>query len=164
MERWDTSVREEHNALEAQARALRAVLEIDAGTEDRRGTLRGFIRAIGPDLELHLRKEEGVLFPGLQKLSPEKAGTITLLKKQHEQLRTALRQLAGCVCGCESEPFNWKEIAHTGQEFINLLEDHGKKEDRMLIHVLESSLKPNELIGLAQEFHRMVWKIYREEL
>ena len=67
------------------------------------------------------------------------------------------------MCGCESE-LNWKEAAHTGQEFINLLEDHERKENQLLIHVLESSLKPNELLQLAQEFHRMAGEIYREGL
>ena len=43
-------------------------------------------------------------------------------------------------------------------------EDHERKENQLLIHVLESSLKPNELIELARGFHQVVWKIYRESL
>ncbi|MBI3332466.1 MAG: hemerythrin domain-containing protein [Candidatus Omnitrophica bacterium] len=156
-------MRKDHEALEAQVGALRAVLATDAGTEDRRATLQRFIRAIGPDLELHLRKEEEVLFPALQKLAPEKGDAILFLKEQHGQLRTALRQLAGSVCGCEPE-LNWKETAHAGQKFVDLLEEHEKKEEQLLIRVLEISLKPNELIELAHGFHQMAWKIFREGL
>lgn len=62
-------------------------------------------------LELHLRKEEEVLFPTLQ-----------------------------CL----------------------LLEDHEKKEDRLLIDVLGFSLKPEELKELARSFQRAAWKLHEE--
>jgi len=165
MERWDSRVKGDHEALEAQVGALKMALTIEGTAEDRQVTLRKFIRAIGPDLDLHLKKEEEVLFPALQRLGEEKAGSITLLKEQHGQLRRILRQLAGLVCECSgSETLDWKIVAQTGQQFIELLEDHERKEEQLVINVLNSSLKPQELMQLAQGFQKAAWAAFREGL
>ncbi len=165
MERWETQVKEDHQALEAQVGALKAVLGIDAAMEDRRITLNRFVRVIGPDLELHLRKEEEVLFPALQRLVGEEHGAIALLREQHHQLRAALKRLAqlGCECG-RQETFNWGEVAQTGQEFVGLLEDHEKKEEQLLIRALSDALKPQELMALARQFRTIDWRFRAEGL
>ncbi len=166
MERWDNRVKEDHETLESQMSALKEALAIEGETLDRQMILRRFVRVIGPDLELHLRKEEEVLFPALLKLSSEKEESIAFLKQQHGELRLALRRLAGllCECDCASGKMDWKVVAEAGQQFIELLEDHERKEDRLLIHVLEEGLNSQELMKLAQGFQKVAWATYREAL
>ncbi|MBI3616328.1 MAG: hemerythrin domain-containing protein [Candidatus Omnitrophica bacterium] len=166
MERWDDQVTQDHQALEAQVGVLKLILTEDIAEQDRRGAFKRFIRAIGPALVLHLRKEEQVLFPALEKLSGEKSDAIVVLREQHQQLLVLLKYLAEleCWCGCGPESFDWKEVARAGQRFVNLLEEHERREDQLLIHVLESSLKPQELKNLARAFQQIVWQIFQEEV
>jgi iron-sulfur cluster repair protein YtfE (RIC family) len=165
VEGWETQVREDHQQLEAQVGVLKAMLEIEVGAEDRRVTLSRFIRVVGPDLELHLRKEEEVLFPALQRLAGEEAGAISLLNEQHRELRAALKRLAQLGCGCGyHEPFDWEKVAQAGQRFVDLLEDHEKKEEQLLIRVLGKALKPQELMTLARQFRTIDWRFRAEGL
>ena len=161
MERWEEQVREDHQALEAQAGALEAALSIDVGPHDRRVVLSWIVRGLWPSLELHLRKEEEVLFPALQKLLGKDAGAISLLKEQHRELRSALRRIAELLQ--EPEISNWDSIALASEAFIDFLEDHEKKEDRLLIDVLDFSLKPKELKALAGELQQVAQKATTEE-
>lgn len=164
MERLSGTIKQDHEALEAEAGALKSVLAAEEAEEARRAALKQFIRIMGPDLELHLRKEEEVLFPALQRLSGERAAAIGLLKEQHGQLRWLLRRLAGLVCECDraSGAADWRAIAETSQQFIGLLEDHEGKEEQLLIHALEERLEPQELIHLARAFQRVTWSAFRE--
>ena len=161
MERWDEQVREEHNALESQVGALEAALKIDVGAEDRRVTLKWIVRTLGPALHLHLRKEEEVLFPALERLLGEDAGAITLLKEQHRELRASLKHVAELLENREN--LNWEALGFAAQAFVDLLEDHERKEDRLLIDALEFGLKPDELKGLAKAFQQIAWKAYKEQ-
>lgn len=161
MERWDNVVREDHQALESQMGALEAALSIDVGVEDRRVVLSWIIRTLWPALELHLRKEEETLFPALARLLGDSAGAITMLKEQHRELRFALRRVAELV----QAPGNlyWEGVNIAAIALIELLEDHEKKEDRLLIDVLQYSLKPQELRSLAHAFGQVAQKAYTEE-
>lgn len=158
---WEAEVREDHQALEAQAGALEAALSIDISPQDRRVVLSWIVRGLWPSLELHLRKEEDALFPALQKLLGESAGSLTLLKEQHRELRSGLRRVAELLQ--ETESTNWEGLALAAQSFIDLLEDHEKKEDRLLLDVLEFSLKPKELKALASTLHDVAQKAVTEE-
>lgn len=162
MERWDEKVQEEHHALESQVGALEATLKIDVGVEDRRITLKWIIRTLEPALQLHLRKEEEVLFPALQRLLGENAGAVTILKEQHRELRASMKHVAELLENRDN--ISWEAIGFSAQAFVDLLEDHEKKEDRLLIDVLEFSLKPKELKELARAFGQVAWKVYKEEM
>ena len=166
-ERWSTHIDEDHEVLRYRVEAMKSALSAKTDPETRRCTLVSLvIRALAPDLELHLRKEEQVLFPALLNLATDRAGDIVFLKEQHTQLRTILRQLAAslCECGCHSEKIDWKEVTRVGGQFTYLLEQHERKEEELLIDVLASSLKPQELMQLARGFHRVAWKVFQEEL
>ena len=110
---------------------------------------------------VHLRKEEEVLFPALQKLLGENAGALTLLKEQHRELRAALRRIAELLQ--EPEILEWDTVALVSEDFIDLLDDHEKKEDRLLINVLDLSLQPKELKALAGALQEVAQKAVTEE-
>lgn len=161
MKQWDTPIQEDHQALMAQAGALEAALTVDVPTRDRWVVLSWTLKGLHPSLELHLRKEEETLFPALQRVMGENAGAVTLLKEQHHELRAALRHLAELIQ--DAENLNWIGIQLAAEGFVDLLEDHEKKEEKLLIHVLEKNLKPKARAELAEEFQRVAQRVYVEE-
>ncbi len=161
MERWDEIIQEDHQALASQVGAMEAALTIDVGPEDRRVVLSWIIRTLWPALELHFRKEERVLFPVLGVLLGREAGALVLLREQLAQLRHAHRRLAEFLQ--DRENLNWQGIQLAVHAFSELLEDHEKKTQRLLLDVLEFNLKPQELKGLAEELTQVAQKAYTEE-
>ncbi len=161
MERWDAGVCEDHRALAAQAGALEAALTLDVGEEDRRVVFSWVVRTLWPSLGLHLRKEEEALFPPLEKLLGAGAVVLRMLKGQNQELRASHRRLA--ELGEGSQPLDWDRIKLASYSFIEFLEDHEKKVDRLLLDVLEFSLKPKELKALAEAFEKVAQKAHEEE-
>ena len=66
MRRWQAEVLEDHEALKRQLNVLEDTLGGDQKGQERYVALCRILRVIGPDLELHLKKEEDVLFPALE--------------------------------------------------------------------------------------------------
>lgn len=161
MEQWDTAIREDHQALFAQAGALEAALAVDVPVRDRWVVLSWTLKGLHPSLELHLRKEEETLFPALKRIMGKDAGAVTLLKEQHHELRAVLRHLAELIQ--DAENLNWTGIQLAVEAFIDLLEDHEKKEEKLLIHVLERNLKVKARAELVEEFQRVAQRAYAEE-
>lgn len=147
---WNRNIQEEHKSLDSQAEALKATLEHPCGARDRRVALWQILLSFRPRLESHLWKEERVLFPALQELLGEKAGTLMLLQSQHEQLRDHLKRLAILAESGASSP--WEAIVQTGRSLVDLLEEHEKRENDFLLEVLEHSLQPQALMALARQF------------
>lgn len=147
---WNRNIQEEHKSLDSQAEALKVALEHPCGPRDRRVALWQILLSFRPRLEAHLWKEERVLFPALQDLLGEKAGTLILLQSQHEQLRDHLKRLALLAEG--GAPCPWDAIVQTGRSLVDLLEEHEKRENDFLLEVLEHSLQPQALMALARRF------------
>jgi iron-sulfur cluster repair protein YtfE (RIC family) len=158
---WSEGVHEDHRTLVAEAQALDAALSVDITPQDRRVVLGWIVRTLWPALELHLRKEEEVLFPALEKLLGKEAGALTLLKEQNGELRLSHRRLAELIQPTEN--LSWEAIRIAVGGFLELLEDHEKKVERLLIDVLEFNLSPKELKGLAEAFYELARKAHEEE-
>jgi len=152
MKPWNEQVREDHEALESQLRVLEAAFKIDIEPEDRLVALRWIIRNMKLFLEPHMRKEEEILFPALERLLGTKSSTILILKRQHKKLRTRIGHLEKLLQG--SEPVDWDKISLASEGFISYFEDHEKIEDLLLLDVLEFSLKPKELKVLTKSLGR----------
>ncbi len=162
---WDSEVKQEHDDLDAQVKLLEQALAGKNGPQARWGALSHLvIRSLGPHLELHLRKEEQVLFPALEKLSGGEIEKVRKLVEQHQQLRAALRQLADHLSAPRREDVNWQQVSEAGEKFMWALGEHERQEEHVLKDILEASLKPRELMKLAQGFHQVVWRAFQEEL
>ena len=161
VERWDEGVQEDHRALSSQVGALEAAITIDVGPEDRRIVLSWIIRNLWAALELHLRKEREVLFAALEQLLGSTAGALTLLKDQHKELQAAHRRLAELLQITENT--NWDGVRFAVEWLIDLLDDHERKTNHLLLGVLEYSLKPKDLKALAEAFEQVARRAYEEE-
>lgn len=161
MKTWDAPIEEDHQALMAQAGALEAALAVDLLVRNRWVVLSWTVKGLHPSLELHLRKEEEAFFPALERVMGKDAASVTLLKEQHHELRAALRHLAELIQDPES--LNWNVIGLAVEAFVDLLEDHERKEEKLLIHVLGKNLRPKVLAGLTEGFQQVAQRAYVEE-
>ena len=59
-----------------------------------------------------------------------------LLKDEYRELRIVLKQLTELVVRPETS--NWSNIVQTTRLLVDLLEDHERKEEQLLVEVLES--------------------------
>ncbi len=155
MTRWDERIRDEHEALRAQAEDLSAVLSMSTtDPESRRSALVWLLRNVGATLDAHLQQEERAGFPALAQLLGSDANALVLLRTQHREVRAALAALHR---RCE-RPWNgdaalqWDAIQREGAFFVSLLEDHEQKIERLLIDVLEYSLPTQALHHVGQAF------------
>lgn len=158
---WNRSIREEHQALDSQAEALKCALECPPAPYDRITFLRQLLHSFGPRLESHLRKEEQVFFPALRRLLGAETDRLEILLDQHERLRQHLYRLTALLE--MPDHGRWEEVVQTGRRLVDLLEDHEEKEGRFLLEILEFSLQPAELMRLAKEFHEAACKLAGEE-
>ncbi len=163
MDEWQSQVSEEHELLHARVDAMRAALGEET-PEKKFKTLCEIARILGPDLELHLKKEEEVLFPALRWLAGKKAEGLDAIQNQHGQLRESFQRLATllCQCGCAPAALAWNEIEERTRQFVRILEEHEEKERLLVLEVLEIGLQPDALVRLAKEMQGIVWR-FREE-
>ena len=161
MKEWADVVYDDHRALALQADALDAALTIDVSPQDRRVVLSWIIRTVWPVLELHLRKEEEVLFPALRHLLGGGAGALLILKEQNKELRAAHRRLAELLQ--EYDNLDWEEIKMASYSFMEILEDHEKKVNRLLVDILGFNLTSKELKTLGEAYERVAQKAREEE-
>ena len=166
MSGWDGQVKQDHEDLDAEVKMLGELLASKPdGAQPRWGALSHLvIRSLGPQLEIHLRKEEQILFPALEKLSGRKLEDLQLLIIQHEKLRTSLRQLANRLAEPRRQDVAWDKVSQAARDFMETLSEHERQEERLVKTALESALKPAELVKLAEGFHQVAWKAFQEEL
>lgn len=149
---WDRELKQEHRVIDSQKEGLRDLLSGKCcGPQDNRVKLRHILHSLSPTLELHLKQEESVLFPAMERLLPKEDKTVPDLAEQHRQLRAGLIQLKELLD--HPEGCDWAGLVVAGQSFLLLLQDHEEKEDRFLLNRLEGALPPDELTGLARKFH-----------
>ena len=161
MKPWDELIHKEHETLKTQAGVLDTALGIDASVQDRRVVLSWTLRNLGPEVELHLRKEEEALFPTLQRLLGKNASALALLHNDHKEIRASLRHLAELL----QDPGNldWDRIELAVQAFLFLFDEHEKVEDRLLLDVLHFNLSHKELKALAEGYQQVAKKAHQEE-
>ena len=135
MGRLDEALWQDHQELRSEVEALTEVLKVEALPEDRREVLWSVLQALGPHLERHLHREESLL-ASFQRILGKRTPTVDLLKDEYRELRIVLKQLTELVVRPETS--NWSNIVQTTRLLVDLLEDHERKEEQLLVEVLES--------------------------
>lgn len=85
------------------------------------------------NLAPHFRAEEEVLFPLMQSLVPESRPVIDQLLREHEQIRSAIKQLEGAA-----------GLAKIIFDLGDVLERHIRKEERELFLLFEQRVDKTE--------------------
>lgn len=84
----------------------------------------------------HLDREEQVLFPAFErKTGMVDAGPTFVMRREHEQMRGVLDQMAAALAG--GEP---RELVDLGDTLLMLIQQHNQKEEHMLYPLAEEAL------------------------
>ncbi len=86
----------------------------------------------------HFRKEEEVLFPGLQALVPHPGNPASLFCEEHSDLREYLRLLRQAVQAAtgSERPQARRGVGHYGNLLVQMVRDHATLENRLLFPLL----------------------------
>lgn len=107
----------------------------------------------------HFRKEEEVLFPGLQALVPQEANPAILLRDEHSDLREYLRLLHRAVQAVsDGERLQARHgVRHYGSLLVQMVRDHATLENRLLFPLLVRHCPAEEdnlLVGRMEQIDR----------
>ena len=124
-------------ALRCRKQALGQMKPI--GAEGLRERAREFREFFAQNLVSHFRAEEEVLFPQLSARVAESAKIIASLLREHEQIRSAMRDL-------DAE----RGLAKLVFDLGDLLERHIRKEERELFPLFEAHVELFDVDALAE--------------
>lgn len=111
------------------------------------------------ELLWHMRLEEKVLFPYLEKCLPKLESIICLLKLEHDSLRKTMDQIRDLIKKLlthptrETAPVKIETLRETGIYWIYLLRSHVEVENESIYKTMSRSLRPNEKNELAKKIH-----------
>jgi hemerythrin-like domain-containing protein len=104
----------------------------------------------------HHNKEEKVLFPTLQELSPQADGPVTVMLHEHEQGRAHARAIAAALPeAAEGDAAAAATVADNLAGYAELLRAHIEKENTVLFPFAERTLSADDKARLAAEFERI---------
>ena len=118
------------------------------GAEGLRERAREFQEFFAQNLVNHFRAEEEVLFPELCARVPESDKIIELLRREHEQIRSAIPNL-------EREIGLAKLVFDLG----DLLERHIRKEERELFPLFEEHLDLFDVEGVSERIKNILGSV-----
>ncbi len=115
-------------------------------------TLRPFVeffRGFGD--EWHHSKEEGCLFPALERAGlPHDAGPVGCMLQEHETGRAHVGAIAAALEAADAGAF--ETIVREGEAYIDMLRDHINKENNVLFEMADEMIAGDNAAQLADEF------------
>jgi hemerythrin-like domain-containing protein len=100
----------------------------------------------------HHGKEEGVLFPALERHGvPREGGPIAVMLSEHDLARAAIRRMAEATMRRDAGSF----LTHAG-EYVALLRQHIAKENNVLFAIADRLLSAEDDANALQGFGRVV--------
>lgn len=152
------SLMDEHRLIE---RVLDAA-EAAADHLDRGGTVRpGFFLDTSAFIAgfadgCHHHKEEGVLFPAMQRGGlPGEGGPIPVMLREHEEGRSLARAIREWALRLERGDPARADLARYVRSYVDLLRGHIAKEDTVLFPMAEMMLTPEAAREVIRGFDRV---------
>jgi hemerythrin-like domain-containing protein len=139
------------DAMDREARAIRSGAPVRA---DEVTKMVAFMREFTDGC--HHNKEEKVLFPTLQRLSPAANGPVTVMLREHEQGRGCSRAIAAALPeAAAGDAAAAATVADNLAGYAELLRAHIDKENQVLFPFAERTLSVDDKVHLTQEFERV---------
>lgn len=157
---------QEHEAIKLMLRILeRACQRLDSGEKVDAVDLLGmvdFIRIFAD--KCHHRKEEGLLFPAMEKVGiPKEHGPIGIMLSEHDSGRNFVRGMAeGLEKYKSGDASAVQQITSNARGYIELLSQHIYKEDNVLYPMADVRLSENDQEMLHREFARVETEVIGE--
>jgi len=143
------------NVIENIVERMKSNEEIDSkDIED----LLGFLKVFAD--KCHHGKEEGFLFPALEKVGIKKEnGPIGVMLSEHEQGRNLIKQMQESIA---DNKIKKNAFIEAGIEYLTLLRNHIKKEDTILFPLGDARLSVSEQKQLLIDFENHEEKVIGE--
>lgn len=109
-----------------------------------------FLKFFNNDVELHLKKEENVLFPILEEFFGKEEGPIKVMLLEHEDLRRNARTIASAI-----KTKSWNNIRTSGMEIINTLRPHIDKENNVLFMMAEMHMSEKQKLDVLKKMNKI---------
>ena len=93
----------------------------------------GFIDA----MEQHLKTEEELLFPAFEEESGMTMGPTSVMRHEHEQMRTLFAQMTQALQAQSSEDY-----LGASETLLIMMQQHNAKEEQMLYPMIDQTLAP----------------------
>lgn len=152
-------LREEHQAIKVAlavmdrlADSLKTDQPVDA---DDLETILDFVRNFAD--RCHHGKEEDLIFPALQEAGiASEEGLVDELLAEHTRGRELVRAMAEMLQGVrKGNPKALEGFVSADREYVSLLTEHIRKEDKVLFVMADRQLPPEEHARLAEGFERI---------
>lgn len=139
------------DALEADTDRMGRTDGADAPTEQ---SIRDVLEHLRRQFDTHMRAEDEVIYPTLEEALPTAGRSVAPLRQEHGELRSMLSDLEGTLGRTPGRARN-QQIAVQGQDFVDLLRIHIRKEESVVFAVAERMLQPTELARIATWLKRL---------
>lgn len=106
------------------------------------------VRKIEDELDIHLLREEKILFPSLEAFLPRDSGPLAVMLAEHEDLRTDEAKMKELLAAGPGASAGLREVA---LRFVAVLKAHIQKEDNILFPMAEMHLSPSDKERIARE-------------
>ena len=87
-------------------------------------------------MDVHLSSEEEILFPEFEKKTGSSHGPTSMMKMEHEQMRTVMNQIHAAFSAK-----TYDNLAGSLETLMILLQQHNMKEEQMLYPMADQVLK-----------------------
>ncbi len=108
----------------------------DAVVSERWADAAALWRKFTDAMELHLGSEESALFPAFEAATGMVSGPTTVMRMEHEQLRSLFSELAQALRERNSDAFSG-----AAQTLLILMQQHNMKEENMLYPMCDRALE-----------------------
>jgi hemerythrin-like domain-containing protein len=107
----------------------------------------GFLKEFAD--KCHHGKEEGILFPALEKAGvPREGGPVGVMLREHEAGRARIKAMEAAISGGGGLP----AFASGAREYVGLLRAHIEKENEVLFPMAERAIPASELESIYERF------------
>ena len=106
------------------------------------------VQKIEDELDIHLLREEKILFPPLEAFLPRDSGPLAVMLAEHEDLRSDKAKMKELLT---AGPGASASLRETALRFVSVLKAHIQKEDNILFPMAEMHLSASDKERIARE-------------
>jgi hemerythrin-like domain-containing protein len=110
--------------------------------------LQAALRKLETQFDTHMRAEDEVVYPAVERALPATRGSLAPLRREHNELREMLT-LVLATLERVADAARREQLAIQIQDLVELLRIHIRKEEAIVLSVAEPLLRPSELSSLA---------------
>ncbi|MEK6815044.1 MAG: hemerythrin domain-containing protein [Nitrospirota bacterium] len=108
------------------------------------------VQKIEDELDIHLLREEKILFPPLEAFLPRDSGPLAVMLAEHEDLRSDKARMKELLAAGPRADAGL-QLRETALRFVSVLKAHIQKEDNILFPMAEMHLSASDKERIARE-------------